>query len=351
MGLANVETTPASGVSIIIPAYNAERTLGECLQAATTVRWPGELEIIVVNDGSSDKTSDVASSFPGVRTINLPHMGAAPATNFGIKSASHDIVVLLDADAVLEKGWLEKIITSLYDPSIAAVAGYAVTANSSVIGKIAGYDVESRLDKLSIDTDHLYTMNTAYRRGILLEVGLLEEDLEVGYDADLSRKLKAAGYRLILRKDVTCRHYWRDDLKGYLRQQYKYAYYRMELAHKFGKSHDQFASLKMVLQVPFTMGLLLAAGIWSLTSPSALFLVFLLPFIHIPRAFSLLINKRDVSILLLPLLFTVRNLCWLWAAVKWGVKHIGYSYSARQNPPSIWQIQQLLHLRSKAINK
>jgi len=213
--MPSAERSPTGGVSIVIPAYNAEHTLGECLQAATAVSWPGELEIIVVNDGSNDKTCDIASSFSEVRIIDVPHVGAASATNVGIKSAYHDIVVLLDADAILEKDWLEKIIPSLYDPSVAAVAGYAVTANSSIIGKIVGYDVESRLDKLPIDTDHLYTMNTAYRREILLEVGLLDEELGAGYDVDLSRRLKAAGYHLILRKDVACRHYWRDDLKCY----------------------------------------------------------------------------------------------------------------------------------------
>ena len=78
-----------------------------------------------------------------------------------------------------------------------------------------------------MDTDHLYTMNTAYRREILLEVGPLNEELLAGYDVDLSRRLRAAGYRLILRKDATCRHYWRDNLRDYLRQQYNYAYHRM----------------------------------------------------------------------------------------------------------------------------
>jgi len=317
-----LETRPVGNISIVIAAHNAERTLRDCLKSATTLDWAGKVEVIVVNDGSTDNTFKISSSFSGVRIINISHGGAAHATNIGIKAAHHDVVVLLDADAILEKDWLRKIVPAFDDPTIAAVGGYAVTANSSIIGKIVGYDVESRLNKVSMDTDHLYTMNTAYRREILLEVGPLNEELLAGYDVDLSRRLRAAGYRLILRKDATCRHYWRDNLRDYLRQQYNYAYHRMELAHRFGKPYDQVTGLGMILQVPLTVALVLAACLGSLTSPLAPLLLLLLPFVHLPKTSNLLISKKDACVLLLPLLFTIRNLCWVWAAIDWGVRRV-----------------------------
>ncbi len=311
-----------NGVSIVIPAYNAEHTLHECLQAATDLEWTGDLEVIMVNDGSTDKTAEIASSFPGVEVVNMPHGGAARATNIGIKKAQHDMIVLLDADAVLEKNWLEKIMPSFDNPAVAAVWGYVVTANRSIIGKLMGYDVESRLDKVPMDTDHLSTTNTACRREALFEIGLLNEELKAGYDVDLSRRLKSAGYCFILRKDVKCRHYWKDDLKGYLRQQYNYAYYRMELARRLGKPSDQVTGLGMILQTPLTITLLLAACLGSLASPRILLLLLLLPFVHLPKTFRLLISKRDACVLLLPLLFTIRNLCWVWAAMSWGIRYV-----------------------------
>jgi glycosyltransferase involved in cell wall biosynthesis len=63
------------GVSIIIPAYNAERTIAECLQAAINLRWPGAVEIVVVNDGSVDRTAYITSSFTGVRPISVENGG------------------------------------------------------------------------------------------------------------------------------------------------------------------------------------------------------------------------------------------------------------------------------------
>ena len=311
-----------NGVSIVIPAYNAEHTLQECLQAATTLKWAGAVEVIVVNDGSSDKTSEIASSFSEVKVINIPHEGVAQATNIGVKAAHYDIVVLVDADAVLEKDWLEKIIPYLDDSSVAAASGYAVTANRSIIGKLMGYDVESRLDRVPTDTDHLFTTNAACRRNALLEVGLFNQELHAGQDVDLSRRLKAAGYRLILRKDIKCRHYWKDNLKGYLQQQYNYAYYRMELTRRFRKPHDQVTGLGMVLQVPLTTLVLLFATFGGLAFHWAPLALLSLPLIHLPQTIILLSKRKDICILLLPLLFTMRNLCWVWAAMSWGIRHV-----------------------------
>jgi cellulose synthase/poly-beta-1,6-N-acetylglucosamine synthase-like glycosyltransferase len=308
------------GISVVIPAYNAEGTIGDCLRAAKSLEYAGDLEVIVVNDGSTDKTADIALTFPMVRVISVPNGGAPRATNIGIQAAKYDIVVSLDADAMLERDWLQKVVPLFDDPKIAAVAGYALTGNRSLVGKFMGYDVELRLDRIGPHTDHLYTMNTAYRRQILLEIGMFDESLRIAYDGDISRRLVAKGYRLMLNKDAKCTHYWRDDLKGYLKQQYNYAYYRLEIARKFKKSHDRIAGIGMILQAPFTMMTLLAAILGSLASPLAPLLLILLPVVHLPKTVNLLFKKGDACILALPFLFTLRNFAWIWAAIVWAAK-------------------------------
>ena len=309
-----------NGVSIIIPAYNSEKTIAECISAAQNLDWDGEVEVIVVNDGSSDRTADIASTFPGVKVINTPNGGAPRATNIGIQAAHNDIVVSLDSDAILEKHWLQKIIPSFDDPTVGAVAGYALTGNKGVWGKIMGYDVELRLDKIKTYSDHLYTMNTAYRRQDLIKLGMFDEKLCISYDGDISRRLIAAGYRLVLRKDATCRHYWRDDLRGFLRQQYKYAYYRLEQTRKWGKPQDKIVNWWMIIQVPLTLLILVGSTLGTLASPFALLGLVLLPLIHIPEAITLLFMKKDICTLALPLQFTARNIVWAWSTVVWGVR-------------------------------
>jgi len=309
------------GVSIVIPAYNAEKTISMCLRAATSLRWAGDIEIIVINDGSTDKTAEIASSFQGVRLLNVPNGGAARATNIGIEAARYDIVVSLDADAELEIDWMEKIMPSFNDPAVGAVGGYATTANKTIIGRLMGYDVEYRLDRMPEYTDHIYTMNTAYRRDALAKVGMFDERMRIAYDADISRRLKAGGYLIVLVKDAKCRHFWRDDLKGYLKQQYDYAYFRLNIARKFGRAHDRLVGLGMILQTPFTvLTLVTAIVLGSVLSPLALLLLILLLLIHLPEAIVLIIKKKDAVTLLQPLLFTVRNLTWTWAAMVWGLR-------------------------------
>jgi len=94
------------GVSIIISGYNAERTIAECLRAAINLRWPGTVEIVVVNEGSVDRTAEIVAPFKGVRIISVPNGGAAHATNLGIQTSSYDIVASQDAN-VLENDGIE----------------------------------------------------------------------------------------------------------------------------------------------------------------------------------------------------------------------------------------------------
>jgi len=310
-------------VSIIIPAYNAERTIRECLNAIQHLDWDGKVEVIVVDDASTDGTAEIARSFPEVKVISVSHGGAARATNAGIKAASHDIVVSVDADAILEKDWLSKVIPVFENSSVAAVSGYVQGHSQKLIGKITGYHTELRHQRRPWYVDAIGSANTAYRREALVRVGMFNEALNVGYDHDIAYRLHAAGYLLILSKEAKCYHYWREDLKGYLKQQYGYAYSRLVLASKSGKVYNQVSTLGMVLQVPITLTIILGAALGSiLVSPLVLTALILIPVIHLPDTLLLLSRKKDRSILALPGLFTLRNLAWIFAAFVWGLNQL-----------------------------
>lgn len=92
-------------ISIVIPAYNEERYIGDCLKSVVANRTEDFLEIIVVNNASTDGTAGVAEKFPGVRVVAEPQKGLTKARQRGLMEAKGDLVAYLDADTRMPPGW------------------------------------------------------------------------------------------------------------------------------------------------------------------------------------------------------------------------------------------------------
>lgn len=117
-------------VSVLIPAYNEGKNIGRCLDAVFANGYPREkLEVIVVDDGSSDATHEVAGAYPGVRRLRQEHGGKVKALNMAVESATHEVLVCIDADTVLAPGAIARIVEPLADPGVGAVIGVAKVGN------------------------------------------------------------------------------------------------------------------------------------------------------------------------------------------------------------------------------
>jgi hypothetical protein len=124
-----------------------------------------------------------------------------------------------------------------------------------------GLDLTQRYSQIqnTHDVDHVCTGNTAYRASAIAAAGLLDEDLGYGYDNDLSYRLIDAGFRLAICPEATSTHEWRDDLKGYVRQQYGFGYGRLDLVskHRHRLFGDDVSRFDMMLHAPL-MGAVVA---------------------------------------------------------------------------------------------
>jgi glycosyltransferase involved in cell wall biosynthesis len=109
-------------ISVVIPAYNEARYLGACLRSLRSQTYDGSYEVIVVDNGSSDETAEVARR-EGARVIFEPQRGVCAARERGTKGALGDIIVSTDADALFPEDWLTKIACAFDDDAIVAVAG------------------------------------------------------------------------------------------------------------------------------------------------------------------------------------------------------------------------------------
>ena len=111
-------------LSVIIPAHNAGAYLQQAVESVRAQQWAGEMEILVVDDGSTDHTEQMALTL-GVTLLQKQQGGAASARNMGLRAASGSLVLLLDADDVLSEGALEALAAPLQAGEADVVFGMA----------------------------------------------------------------------------------------------------------------------------------------------------------------------------------------------------------------------------------
>jgi len=318
--------------------YNAEKHIVRVLESLLSQDFEGNKEVIVVNDGSTDTSRDLIRSFERegkIRVIDQPNQGAVAATNNGFQAARYNIICSVDSDVVLHRDWLRKIIMEFDDPQVGAVQGYYKTPkNISFWAKMMGYDVEKRYDDIPGKyVTQVCTGDTAYRRVAVDQAGLFDPAFVYGYDNDMSYRLQKAGYKLVFRKDALCDHYWKEDLKSYIHQQYRSAYGRIRLIqrHKDKITGDSVSGLRMILQVPLMLlsaFLLLAGtatyfiGFTSLFLWSGLALLCIILVDRLTFTVSILKKQKDLLAAFLPFVHLLRNIVWSWAFLMWTARKL-----------------------------
>jgi succinoglycan biosynthesis protein ExoA len=272
------------GITVVVPVLNGARFLPAMLAAIGAQKYPGDVEIVAVDDGSTDSSSRILrerETAGGLRVIGGPCVGAAAAINRGIQAASHSLIAQVDQDVVIEQGWLEELVAALDDPSVAAAQGHYVAHGSADIwSRVMALDLRQRYARLrGRDTDHVCTGNSVYRKSALLDIGLFDESLGYGYDNDISYKLARQGYRLVIRPRATSVHRWREGLVDYARQQYGFGYGRIDLVSKHHSrlAGDDVSPWRMMIHAPAMLGglglLALAGGLAAVGLPSGWALV------------------------------------------------------------------------------
>ncbi|WP_103384071.1 bifunctional polysaccharide deacetylase/glycosyltransferase family 2 protein [Pseudonocardia dioxanivorans] len=190
-------------VSVIIPAYNEKECIAATVRAVAASDHP--VEIIVVDDGSTDGTADIveALDIPGVRLIRQANAGKPAALNNGVRAASHEIVVMLDGDTIFEVDTARLLAQPFADPSVGAVAGNAKVANrTSLVTRwqhieyVIGFNLDRRMQDVFGCITTVPGAVGAFRRTALLTVGGVSDDT-LAEDTDLTMALGIAGRRVV----------------------------------------------------------------------------------------------------------------------------------------------------------
>lgn len=251
-GPMNVNT-----LSIIIPTFNGAHRIDKCLEALLKQTMGRNAELLVVDDGSQDGTSEVVAQFPMVRLISQANSGPAAARNRGAQEAAGDLILFTDDDCEPASGWLDAMIKPFHDPEVVAVKGAYRTRQKPLIARFvqAEYEDRYRLMSRSVDIDFVDTYSAAFRRERFLEMGGYDTDFPTACaeDIELSYRMSARGWKMRFEPNAIVYHQHPDSLSRYLKKKFKFAFWRvLALRKNPGKAvKDSHTPQLMKLQLLF----------------------------------------------------------------------------------------------------
>ncbi|MFF9103329.1 bifunctional polysaccharide deacetylase/glycosyltransferase family 2 protein [Streptomyces rubrogriseus] len=234
---------PVTGpVSVIVPAYNEK----ECIEATlrSLARSTHPIEIIVVDDGSTDGTADIAESLglPGVRVVRQANAGKPAALNNGVRHARYDIVVMMDGDTVFEPDTVRHLVQPFADPGVGAVAGNAKVGNRrTLIGAwqhieyVMGFNLDRRMYDLLRCMPTIPGAIGAFRRAAVLQVGGMSDDT-LAEDTDITIALHRAGWRVVYEEHARAWTEAPGSLGQLWSQRYRWSYGTMQALWKHRRS-------------------------------------------------------------------------------------------------------------------
>ncbi|MBF8169507.1 glycosyltransferase [Streptomyces olivaceus] len=234
---------PVTGpVSVVVPAYNEK----ECIEATlrSLARSTHPVEIIVVDDGSTDGTAEIAESLglPGVRVVRQANAGKPAALNNGVRHARYDIVVMMDGDTVFEPDTVRHLVQPFADPAVGAVAGNAKVGNRrTLIGAwqhieyVMGFNLDRRMYDLLRCMPTIPGAIGAFRREAVLQAGGMSDDT-LAEDTDITIALHRAGWRVVYEEHARAWTEAPGSLGQLWSQRYRWSYGTMQALWKHRRS-------------------------------------------------------------------------------------------------------------------
>ncbi len=257
--------------SVVVPAYNAESTLPDCLESLGQLVYPRDCyEVIVVDNGSTDRTPELAKAYP-VKLVTEPRQGAASARNCGVREAGGEVITFIDSDCVVDPHWLQKLMSRFESPNVNVCGGRveawhptSIVERYIVLRRIL--DQEKMLESSRpFGLPFIVTANAAFRRQVFDKVGYFDETLDVagvahGEDADLCWRIQWAGLRLDYEPDAIVYHRHGKTIRRLFNQCFRYGFGNAALfarhRARFGKwclidLPPYIWALKALLKIPY----------------------------------------------------------------------------------------------------
>jgi len=212
-------------VSVVVCAYNAERTMDQCLASLAVLNYP-DYEVIVVNDGSRDRTLEITQGYGYCRIISQTNKGLSVARNVGAHAATGEIVAYTDSDCVADPDWLTYLVSKMEASNLAACGGpnFPPPEDDLVPATVAVAPGGPTHVLISDEVaEHIAGCNMAFRRDVLLSLGGFDPIYRAaGDDVDICWRLQDAGYTIGFSPAAVVWHFRRNTVAAYCAQQRGY---------------------------------------------------------------------------------------------------------------------------------
>jgi glycosyltransferase involved in cell wall biosynthesis len=313
--------------SVIVPVRNGESTIQNCLKALLSQNLGQDFEIIVVDDGSTDKTAEIVKKFRKVKLVLQKPLGPAAARNAGAEKAKGGIIVFTDADCEPEKNWLAEMLAPFSDPLVAGVQGAYKTKQRELMARFSQIEIEERYNKMlsSKTIDWIGSYSAAYRRAVFLSQNGFDNAFKKasGEDPDLSYSIQEKGHKIVFNRKAIVFHRHPVSLIGYLKKKFQHAFWRVLLykRHSSKVVSDSYTPQLLKAQIGF-LGLFFLFSLLSLWSETMLFFAYaawvllcfcMFPFVFFALERDFLAGIASIGILLL------RDIAFLAGLLKGGI--------------------------------
>lgn len=248
-------------VSVVIPCRNEEKFIGKCIESFLKQSYPMELLTIVVADGmSTDKTREVVNNISknnkNVILLDNTGLSAPKGLNLGIRNTDSEIVIIFGAHAYADEKFVEENVKALENKEVGCAGGVITTINDSTKGAAIAeamscpFGVGNALFRFAEKESFVDTVAFgAYRRSILDEVGVFDEQLVRNQDDELNFRVEKSGAKILLSPKIKSTYFGRGDFKKLWRQYYQYGFWKVRVIQK----HKRPASIRHLIPLMFVL--------------------------------------------------------------------------------------------------
>ena len=239
-------------ISVVVCSYNGEATIGTCLEELGRLDYPG-YEVIVVDDGSTDRTAEIAAGFD-VRLVRTENRGLAAARNTGLNAATGEIVAFTDDDAWPDRDWLTFLAQTFDSSEHVGVGGPNLSPDEvGLVERAVSQAPGGPTHVLLADglAEHIPGCNMAFRREALEEVGGFDPQFRIaGDDVDICWRLQDQGWTIAYNPSAVIVHRRRCSVRAYLRQQGEYGKAEALLERKWPQRYNRGGHVAWSGQMP-----------------------------------------------------------------------------------------------------